>query len=132
VQTVSCIDFLAEEEVFICGFHDVGKVKSQSGRAGIAAILVAPPEIVPVIETPDVAVGVIDPKKRRVVTATRFSSVLEPEQTGRSTSPHMILAEGMGHLKVSLSRVRVQMVTKMKKSFPKRSAVYYDAAATDM
>lgn len=27
-----------------------------------------------VVETPDVAVGAVDPRKRRVVTATRFSS----------------------------------------------------------
>jgi pyrimidine and pyridine-specific 5'-nucleotidase len=48
--------------------------KSQAGRAGVAAILAAPPRIVAVVETPDVAVGAMDPKKRRVVTATRFSS----------------------------------------------------------
>jgi pyrimidine and pyridine-specific 5'-nucleotidase len=29
---------------------------------------------VAVVETPDVAVGAVDPKKRRVITATRFSS----------------------------------------------------------
>jgi pyrimidine and pyridine-specific 5'-nucleotidase len=45
-----------------------------AGRAGVAAILSAPPRIVAVVETPDVAVGVMDPGKRRVVTATRFSS----------------------------------------------------------
>ncbi|KAJ7699242.1 hypothetical protein B0H17DRAFT_1328279 [Mycena rosella] len=44
------------------------------GRAGRAAILTAPPKIVGVVETPDVAVGAVDPRKRRVVTATRFSS----------------------------------------------------------
>jgi pyrimidine and pyridine-specific 5'-nucleotidase len=31
---------------------------------------------VAVVETPDVAVGAVDPKKRRVITATRFSSRL--------------------------------------------------------
>ncbi|KDR79285.1 hypothetical protein GALMADRAFT_223515 [Galerina marginata CBS 339.88] len=41
---------------------------------GRAAILTAPPKLVAIVETPDVAVGAVDPKKRRVVTATRFSS----------------------------------------------------------
>ncbi|KAG8818713.1 hypothetical protein FRC17_010736 [Serendipita sp. 399] len=35
--------------------------------------LTAPPRIVAVIETPDIASGAVDPRKRRVVTATRFS-----------------------------------------------------------
>ncbi|KAG6913672.1 hypothetical protein DXG01_005224, partial [Tephrocybe rancida] len=43
-------------------------------RFGRAAILTAPPRVVAVVETPDVAVGAVDPRKRRVVTATRFSS----------------------------------------------------------
>ncbi|KAF8066612.1 hypothetical protein FPV67DRAFT_1495695 [Lyophyllum atratum] len=43
-------------------------------RFGRAAILTAPPRIVALVETPDVAVGAVDPRKRRVVTATRFSS----------------------------------------------------------
>jgi pyrimidine and pyridine-specific 5'-nucleotidase len=43
-------------------------------RFGRAAILTAPPRLIAVIETPDVAVGAVDPRKRRVVTATRFSS----------------------------------------------------------
>ncbi|OJA10850.1 hypothetical protein AZE42_06129 [Rhizopogon vesiculosus] len=43
-------------------------------RFGRAAILTAPPKLVALVETPDVAVGAVDPKKRRVVTATRFSS----------------------------------------------------------
>ncbi|KAG6824842.1 hypothetical protein H0H92_005643, partial [Tricholoma furcatifolium] len=43
-------------------------------RFGRAAILTAPPKIVAIVETPDVAVGAVDPRKRRVVTATRFSS----------------------------------------------------------
>lgn len=34
----------------------------------------APPKIVALVQTPDVAVGAVDPRKRRVVTATRFSS----------------------------------------------------------
>lgn len=43
-------------------------------RYGRATILTAPPKIVAIVETPDVAVGAVDPRKRRVVTATRFSS----------------------------------------------------------
>ena len=43
-------------------------------RYGRAAILTAPPKLVAIVETPDVAVGAVDPRKRRVVTATRFSS----------------------------------------------------------
>jgi pyrimidine and pyridine-specific 5'-nucleotidase len=43
-------------------------------RFGRAAILTAPPKLVALVETPDVAVGAVDAKKRRVVTATRFSS----------------------------------------------------------
>jgi pyrimidine and pyridine-specific 5'-nucleotidase len=39
-----------------------------------AAVLTAPPRLIAIIETPDVAVGAVDPRKRRVVTATRFSS----------------------------------------------------------
>ncbi|KAI5118372.1 hypothetical protein M0805_008700 [Coniferiporia weirii] len=45
-----------------------------SMRFGRAAVLTAPPRLVAVVETPDVAVGAVDPQKRRVVTATRFSS----------------------------------------------------------
>ena len=45
-----------------------------SVRFGQAAILTAPPKLVAIVETPDVAVGAVDAKKRRVVTATRFSS----------------------------------------------------------
>jgi pyrimidine and pyridine-specific 5'-nucleotidase len=36
----------------------------------------APPQLLAVIETPDVAVGAVDPRKRRVATSTRFSSRL--------------------------------------------------------
>ncbi|TFK23991.1 hypothetical protein FA15DRAFT_593198 [Coprinopsis marcescibilis] len=43
-------------------------------RFGQAAILTTPPKLVAIVETPDVAVGAVDPLKRRVVTATRFSS----------------------------------------------------------
>ena len=41
---------------------------------GRAAILTAAPRLVAVVDTPDVAVGAVDARKRRVVTATRFSS----------------------------------------------------------
>jgi pyrimidine and pyridine-specific 5'-nucleotidase len=47
---------------------------SFSVRYGQAAVFAAPPRLVAVVETPDVAVGAIDPSKRRLVTATRFSS----------------------------------------------------------
>jgi len=43
-------------------------------RFGHAAILTAPPKLVALVDTPDVAVGAVDPRKRRVVTATKFSS----------------------------------------------------------
>ncbi|KAJ8583400.1 hypothetical protein M405DRAFT_884858 [Rhizopogon salebrosus TDB-379] len=43
-------------------------------RFGRAAILTAPPKLVALVETPDVAVGAVDPRKRRVVAAPRFSS----------------------------------------------------------
>lgn len=37
--------------------------------------MTAPPKLVAIVSTPtDVAVGAVDPRKRRVVTATRFSS----------------------------------------------------------
>lgn len=42
-------------------------------RFGRAAVLTAPPKLVGIVETTDVAVGAVDPRKRRVVTATRFS-----------------------------------------------------------
>ena len=41
-----------------------------------AAVLTAPPKLVGIIETPDVAVGAVDARKRRVITATRFSTRL--------------------------------------------------------
>ncbi|KAK0233809.1 hypothetical protein IW262DRAFT_1488083 [Armillaria fumosa] len=43
-------------------------------KFGRAAILTAPPKLVAMVETPDVAIGAVDPRKKRVVTATRFSS----------------------------------------------------------
>jgi pyrimidine and pyridine-specific 5'-nucleotidase len=51
-----------------------GLLSPFTSRYGRAAILTAPPKLVGVVETPDVAVGAVDPRKRRVVTATRFSS----------------------------------------------------------
>lgn len=50
-------------------------------RYGRAAVLTAPPKVVAVIETPDVAVGAVDASKRRVVTATRFSSRAGADRT---------------------------------------------------
>lgn len=47
---------------------------SSTIRYGRAVVLNAPPKLVAMVETPDVAVGAVDPRKRRVVTATRFSS----------------------------------------------------------
>ena len=57
-------------------------ISSQSPRVGTPQLLLpkkAPigttlPKIVAVVETPDLAVGAVDPRKRRVITATRFSS----------------------------------------------------------
>ena len=57
-------------------------ISLQSPRVGTPQLLLpkkppivtAPPKIVAVMETPDLAVGTVDPRKRRVVTATRFSS----------------------------------------------------------
>ncbi|OCH85966.1 hypothetical protein OBBRIDRAFT_738919 [Obba rivulosa] len=43
-------------------------------RFGRAAVLTAPPRLVALLETPDIAIGAVDPRKRRVVTATRFST----------------------------------------------------------
>ena len=51
-----------------------GSTLGFSHRFGRATILTAPPKLVAIVETPDVAVGAVDARKRRVVTATRFSS----------------------------------------------------------
>ncbi len=48
---------------------------------GRAAVLTAPPKLVGIVETPDVAVGAVDPRKRRVVTATRFSTRVGANRT---------------------------------------------------
>lgn len=55
-------------------------------RFGRAAVLTAPPKLVGVVETPDVAAGAVDPLKRRVVTATRFSTRTGSTRTVRSQS----------------------------------------------
>ncbi|KAA1472736.1 hypothetical protein DENSPDRAFT_778779 [Dentipellis sp. KUC8613] len=54
--------------------RSAGPMDSFAVRFGRAAVLTAPPKLVAVVETPDVAVGAVDPRKRRVVTATRFST----------------------------------------------------------
>ncbi|KAF8991456.1 hypothetical protein BDZ89DRAFT_156164 [Hymenopellis radicata] len=41
---------------------------------GRAAIITAPSKLVAMVETADVTIGAIEPRKKRVVTATRFSS----------------------------------------------------------
>ncbi|KAG8924803.1 hypothetical protein FRC02_010191, partial [Tulasnella sp. 418] len=46
------------------------------GRNDRKVATVAPPKLLAVIDTPDIAVGAVDPLKRRVATATRFSSRL--------------------------------------------------------
>ncbi|KAF7332052.1 WD-REPEATS-REGION domain-containing protein [Mycena kentingensis (nom. inval.)] len=52
-----------------------GTAPSTAAGLGLrAAILTAPPKIVGIVETPDVAIGAVDARKKRVVTATRFSS----------------------------------------------------------
>lgn len=50
-------------------------------RFGRAAVLTAPPKLVAVIDTPDLAVGAVDASKKRVVTATRFSSRIGAHRT---------------------------------------------------
>ena len=50
-------------------------------RFGRATVLTAPPKLVAVIDTPDLAVGAVDASKRRVVTATRFSSRIGADRT---------------------------------------------------
>ena len=54
---------------------------------GRAAVLTAPPKLVGVVETPDVAVGAVDAQKRRVVTATRFSTRSGANRTVRFLLP---------------------------------------------
>lgn len=47
---------------------------SDSVATRIAPDLSTPPKVVSILETPDVAVGCVDPTKRRIVASTRFSS----------------------------------------------------------
>ena len=56
------------------GLHLGLHLLEETPAFGRATILTAPPKLVAIVETPDVAVGAVDPRKRRVVTATRFSS----------------------------------------------------------
>ncbi|EJD41852.1 hypothetical protein AURDEDRAFT_115296 [Auricularia subglabra TFB-10046 SS5] len=62
-------------------------------------LVVKPPRIVAVVESPEVAVGAVDPGKRRVVTATRFSSRLGADRriflsthSGERNRPHIAAA----------------------------------------
>lgn len=64
-----------------------------------AAVLTAPPRLVAVVDTPDVAVGAVDPQKRRVVTATRFSSRLGADRRVRV----LYQASSSGELNIALS-----------------------------
>ena len=60
-------------------------------RVGRAAVLTAPPRLIAIIETPDVAVGAVDPRKRRVVTATRFSSRAGADRRVRTNATYLFL-----------------------------------------
>ncbi|KAF8492278.1 hypothetical protein JB92DRAFT_1241853 [Gautieria morchelliformis] len=53
----------------------------------------APQRIVAVIETPDIAVGAVGPRKRRVMTATRFSS-----RAGADRRESLLLVFSPSHL----------------------------------
>ncbi|ETS61838.1 hypothetical protein PaG_03942 [Moesziomyces aphidis] len=54
---------------------DASPAEGSGGSATrIAPNLSLPPKVVSVLETPDVAVGCVDPTKRRIVASTRFSS----------------------------------------------------------
>jgi len=57
---------------------------------GRATILTAPPKLVAIVETPDVAVRAVDPRKRRVVTATRFSSRVVADRRVGHVFPHFV------------------------------------------
>ena len=59
-----------------------------SHRFGRATILTAPPKLVAIVETPDVAVGAVDPRKRRVVTAARFNSRAGADRRVRPKNKH--------------------------------------------
>ena len=62
-----------------------------AARFGRAAVLTAPPRLIAIIETPDVAVGAVDPRKRRVVTATRFSSRAGADRRVRTDTASYLL-----------------------------------------
>jgi hypothetical protein len=49
----------------------LGGSPGHAARFGRAAVLTAPPRQIAIIETPDVAVGAVDPRKWRVVTVVR-------------------------------------------------------------
>ena len=66
-------------------------------RFGRAAVLTAPPKLVAVIDTPDLAVGAVDASKRRVVTATRFSSRIGADRT----VSYFCLATGADHDRIN-------------------------------
>ncbi|SPO32552.1 related to pyrimidine 5-nucleotidase [Ustilago trichophora] len=51
-----------------------GRVDSDVNATRIAPDLSNAPRVVSILETPDVAVGCVDPTKRRIVASTRFSS----------------------------------------------------------
>lgn len=61
----------------IGGNDDRAEADAAAAGAGATRIcpdLSTPPRVVSVLETPDVAVGCVDPAKRRIVASTRFSS----------------------------------------------------------
>lgn len=57
-----------------------GKVDSDANATRIAPDLSNAPRVVSILETPDVAVGCVDPTKRRIVASTRFSSRVGAER----------------------------------------------------
>ncbi|KAJ3717350.1 WD40-repeat-containing domain protein [Lentinula raphanica] len=65
-------DSLGGSTLYVRGNNGLGVSTARLGQR--AAILTAPPKLVALVETPDVAVRAVDPRKKRVVTATRFSS----------------------------------------------------------
>ncbi len=66
-----------------------------AARFGRAAVLTAPPRLIAIIETPDVAVGAVDPRKRRVVTATRFSSRAGADRRVRTSATFICLSANL-------------------------------------
>lgn len=78
-------------------------------RYGQAAVLTAPPRLIAVVETPDVALGSVDAQKRRVVTTTRFSTRAGAD---RSVSFEFILV--------------------MRLTYPLQSVIYLDASGREV